>query len=229
MKEYICKQCECSFENNKGCKSYTPKFCSKKCYSESMKMKKPCLLCGKIIENKHSVSLKNRVYCSKECQSEARRNVPLSEDWKKALSHGRKNSEKCKGKNLYNWKGGKENQKRLTLKRHYRKKASGFLDFNYLDILYKLQKGKCYYCNETLDGKKNKAIEHLRPLSKGGNNEWINLVYSCKSCNSKKNNMTLVEFAIKNSRMDWLNNMVQFYANKINNGIQKTNTVKEFT
>jgi len=204
-----------------GYKNFTPQFCCKKCYHESMKMNKKCILCGNIIENKHSVSLKHRKYCSKKCQSEARRNVPLSDEWKKALSEGRKKSDKCKGKNLYNWKGGVENQRRLSLKRHYKKQAAGIIDFDYLKILYDLQEGKCYYCNNTLDGEKNKAIEHLIPISKGGTNDWINLVYSCKKCNSKKHNLTLAEYAIKNGRMDWLNNLVQFDAYNINkrNGI----------
>ena len=106
MKKYKCIQCEKDFESKKGCKSRQPKYCSRECYAESLKLNKRCKFCGSIIENKHSVSMKNRIYCSRECHGKARRNIPLSNEWKKALSEGRKNSDKCKGK-IFKWKGGK--------------------------------------------------------------------------------------------------------------------------
>jgi 5-methylcytosine-specific restriction endonuclease McrA len=205
MKTFTCNQCGIEFKN----KQYH-KYCSRKCYAESMKMNKICKLCGKIIENKHSAALKHRIYCSKECQHEARRNTPLSEEWKKALSEGRKKSIKCKGKNLYNWKGGKENQKKITLKRYYSKKGAGVIDFDYLQKLIIKQNNKCFYCECDLTN--YKAIEHLTPLSKGGTNEWHNLVYSCKSCNSKKNKKTLFEFSISENIPNILNKTEQFEA-----------------
>lgn len=204
MKKYICKICNSEFESKKGCKTRTPLFCSKKCYGESLKMNKTCLLCGKIIQNKHSVSLKNRIYCSKECQGLARKNIPLSVEWKKALSEGRKNSEKCKGKNLYNWKGGKETQ--LIRHRIYNNKRRTLLnkkiDVLFLEKLILIQNNKCFFCE--CDLTEYKAIEHLTPVSRGGDNDFYNLVYSCKCCNSKKRQKTLEEYAIKNKRLDWL-------------------------
>jgi 5-methylcytosine-specific restriction endonuclease McrA len=205
MKEFICKQCGVKFTHKEK-----KIFCCKKCYSESMKINKPCKLCGKIIENKHSVSMRHRVYCSKECQSEARRNVPLSNEWRASLSEGRKKSEKCKGENLYNWKGGVLNQRRLTLKRYYLKKTSGKIDFEYLNNLLIKQGGKCFYCNEDLS--EYKAIEHLTPICRGGTNDWFNLVYSCKRCNSKKHDKTLFEFALSENKLHILNKTEQFEA-----------------
>ena len=199
MKEYICNQCGVTFLN----KQYK-KYCCKKCYSESMKMNKPCLLCGKIIENKHSVSLKHRKYCSKECQSEARRNVPLSDEWKKALSEGRKKSAKCKGENLYNWKGGKETQL-VRLKESFykrKKKLKEKMPIEFLQKILKAQENKCFFCE--CDLSEYKAIEHLTPVSKGGDNHFYNLVYSCKSCNSKKRQKTLEEFTLSTSNIHWL-------------------------
>jgi len=94
MKTYSCKQCNINFESKKGHKTRLPLFCSKQCYAESMKLHIKCKLCGTEIENKHSVSISKRVYCSKECQGKARKGIALSEEWRKALSDGRKNSEK---------------------------------------------------------------------------------------------------------------------------------------
>jgi 5-methylcytosine-specific restriction endonuclease McrA len=223
MKKYICKSCGKEFSSRRGCKSRTPQYCSSMCFGATMKINKTCKLCGEIIQNPNGEKISNRIYCSRKCKGAATRNKPFSPEWRKALSEGRKASDKCKGENLYNWKGGKENQRRLNKLRHYRKQAAGKLDFEYLEILLKLQKNKCYYCNTELKAGRGTAIEHLIPLSKGGSNKWINLVYSCNSCNSKKRTLTLADFAIKEGRMDWLNNMVQFKAIEILQHIKTVN------
>ena len=62
--------------------------------------------------------------------------------------------------------------------------------------LRKLFGDNCYYCGVLMDFtpakdrkfKKNHAsIEHLVPLSKGGNHTWENVVLACHSCNTQKN------------------------------------------
>jgi len=65
-----------------------------------------------------------------------------------------------------------------------------------------VQKNKCFFCE--CDLTKYKAIEHLTPLSRGGDNQKYNLVYSCKSCNSKKRNKTLEEYAIQTNNFNWI-------------------------
>ena len=204
MKKIICKNCGVEFTSKKACKSREPKYCSKSCFSESLKLHKKCKLCGKEIENKHSVSMHNRIYCSRECKGKARQNVPLSDEWKKALSDGRKNSEKCKGENLYNWKGGKETENiRMKQSFYKRKKAlKKDMPIAFLNSILKAQDNKCFFCESDLS--EYKAIEHLTPVSKGGDNDIYNLVYSCKSCNSKKRQQTLEQFALKENRVDWL-------------------------
>jgi HNH endonuclease len=44
----------------------------------------------------------------------------------------------------------------------------------------------CGYCGEEAD-----AVDHVIPRSKGGLNEWDNLLSACRRCNSKKNNLSL--------------------------------------
>jgi 5-methylcytosine-specific restriction endonuclease McrA len=205
MKTYNCKSCGNDFESKKGCKTREPKYCSSKCYGVTLKMEIKCKLCNQVIENKHSASLKNRIYCSRKCQSEARLNKPLNEEWKQALSVGRKSSIKCKGENLYNWKGGKETET-IRMKSHFYKRKRGLqkeMPITFLHRMLMVQKNKCFFCECDLTD--YKAIEHLTPISKGGDNDVFNLVYSCKSCNSKKRQNTLEEFAIKQNRIDWLN------------------------
>lgn len=205
MKTYKCQHCGNNFESKKGCKSRMPKYCSKNCYSESLKLNIKCKLCGSIIENKHSVSMKNRIYCSIKCRAKARENIPLPEKWRKALSEARKNSDKCKGENLYNWKGGKQTEG-IRLKQAYYKRKKGLkekMPIEYLEKLLKLQNNKCFFCD--CDISEYKAIEHLTPVSKGGDNQFYNLVYSCKSCNSKKRQKTLEEYALQTGKIHLLN------------------------
>jgi len=204
MKTYKCLQCEKDFESKKGCKSRQPKYCSRECYAESLKLNKRCKFCGSIIENKHSVSIKNRIYCSRECHGKARRNIPLSNEWKKALSEGRKVSAKCKGENLYNWKGGKETEYIRMKESFYKRKKNLKLKMPipFLKDLLIAQRNLCFFCESDLTN--YKAIEHLTPVSRGGDNNFYNLVYSCKSCNSKKRQQTLEEFALSTGNIHWL-------------------------
>ena len=45
---------------------------------------------------------------------------------------------------------------------------------------------KCVYCNST----KNLTIDHIIPSSRGGGNDFLNLVCCCNACNTKKGNRT---------------------------------------
>lgn len=52
---------------------------------------------------------------------------------------------------------------------------------------------KCVYCGAT----RNLTIDHIIPTSRGGGNEWTNLVCCCISCNTKKGNRTPEEANMK--------------------------------
>lgn len=44
----------------------------------------------------------------------------------------------------------------------------------------------CSYCN----AKENLTVDHIVPQSRGGKNEWSNLITACLECNLKKGNRT---------------------------------------
>lgn len=161
------------------------------CYAESIKKYKSCQHCSKDFAN-----YQNKKFCSNQCRIESRIGNPLSKEWRLSLSNGRKNSDLCKGENLYNWKGGKETEPaRLRISAIKRRSAqSVIIEQHFLNNLILAQGFKCFYCD--CDLTTYRAIEHLTPLARGGDNHKYNIVYSCKSCNSKKATKTLEEFAI---------------------------------
>lgn len=212
---FNCKTCNKEFKSKKACKSRTPKYCSKECFAESLRMHKKCILCGNEIINKNSASLKHRKYCSYECSIKSKKGGTLTIKHKKALSEGRKKSIKCKGENLYNWKGGESTyRERLIDYRHRRRSLQNLkIDTNYLKKLLVVQKNKCFYCEYDLT--EYKAVEHLTPLSRGGDNQNWNLVYSCQKCNARKRTKTLEEYAIKHELYHLITKFDIIYANAI--------------
>jgi hypothetical protein len=204
--DFKCQVCSNVFYSSKACKSRTPKFCSKVCYAESLKKYKICESCGVNFAN-----YKNEKYCSRQCSLSGFAKIERSSSWNKNISIARLASEKCKGDKLYNWKGGKETE-RIRMKESFYKRKKRLtlpMPVDSLKKIFKIQNGNCFFCDKTLAD--YKAIEHLTPVSKGGDNHPFNLVYSCKSCNSTKRQQTLEEFAIKNMRLDWVHKWERIY------------------
>jgi len=54
----------------------------------------------------------------------------------------------------------------------------------------------CYYCNDQLKAKEL-TLDHVLPKSKGGWNNWDNIVTACIPCNKKKGNRTPEEANMK--------------------------------
>lgn len=59
--------------------------------------------------------------------------------------------------------------------------------------IYKRDNHECVYCGS----KKNLTLDHVIPKSRGGLNNWENLVTSCFKCNLKKGNRTPEEAKMK--------------------------------
>lgn len=196
MKEFVCQTCGKTFESRKSYKSLTPKFCGKECYAESLRKYKTCQYCGKVFAD-----YTREKYCSRQCRIDATKGVPLTEEHRKKLSEARKASPKCHGESLYNWKGGEATYlERMRAHNETRRTAlKKPVDRRYLRALRFVQRNRCFYCG--CDMGKNATIEHLTPVSRGGDNDWWNIVYACKSCNSKKKNKTMEEYAIHTDQL----------------------------
>jgi len=59
--------------------------------------------------------------------------------------------------------------------------------------IYKRDDYECVYCGSS----RNLTIDHVIPKSRGGTNEWTNLVTSCFKCNLKKADSTPEEAKMK--------------------------------
>ena len=57
---------------------------------------------------------------------------------------------------------------------------------------------KCHYCEKQLT-RFNATIDHIQPVSKGGDNSFGNLVTACLHCNSERGNKPVMDFITNRS------------------------------
>jgi 5-methylcytosine-specific restriction endonuclease McrA len=58
--------------------------------------------------------------------------------------------------------------------------------------LFARDRNMCAYCGQMHEGLKL-SRDHIIPISRGGQNKWMNCVTACKRCNTLKNDRTLDE------------------------------------
>jgi 5-methylcytosine-specific restriction endonuclease McrA len=59
--------------------------------------------------------------------------------------------------------------------------------------IYQRDGNRCQYCGAT----RRLTIDHVVPRSKGGSDDWDNLVVACSSCNTKKGDKLLEQSGLK--------------------------------
>ena len=95
--------------------------------------------------------------------------------------------------------GQKANDRRKDLNRRMRTQSQLVDKDISLSALYKRDHGVCYLCGEQCDwndyttkgdvfiaGNHYPSIDHVKPLSKGGEHSWDNVKLACRICNSLK-------------------------------------------
>lgn len=65
-----------------------------------------------------------------------------------------------------------------------KKKPNRYIPKRIRDKVFKKYKHACCHC----DSAENLEIDHIKPISKGGKNNYENLQILCKTCNLKKSN-----------------------------------------
>ena len=135
--------------------------------------------------------------------------------WGKHLSEETKRKIGKKGELHWNWQGGitqgnkVESDKRWRAKNKdkvrlnqriykWRKRTAGELNTKIIKEVYKRNKDKfgylkCILCGDRMEFK-DSSLEHLLPLSRGGDNSLENLDIAHFNCNRQKNSKTLKEW-----------------------------------
>lgn len=70
--------------------------------------------------------------------------------------------------------------------------------------IYRRDNHQCVYCGS----RKNLTLDHVVPKSRGGGNDWTNLVTSCSKCNVKKANRTPEEARMKMSHQPYIPSLI---------------------
>lgn len=212
LKTYSCKWCKAEY------KAIRPRlFCNASCYhewqrtDEAKEPKRPkaiCENCGNEFYAHGRYDGKERRFCSKTCANQHQQKVKPYTNWivktcptcgqEFKVKQSSKNqifcSKDCYSKAQIQYTEGRRVGDRMTAKLR-RKRLNAPIDKAYLRALKIVQNDRCVFCGETMNG--HGTIEHLRPVSNGGKNDWWNIVLCCKSCNSRKGALDLVDYAFK--------------------------------
>jgi 5-methylcytosine-specific restriction endonuclease McrA len=82
-----------------------------------------------------------------------------------------------------------------TRRRNARRKANGVYAISKKE-LKRLSQNPCFYCGS----KKQLTVDHVVAIARGGVDSIGNLVSACKSCNSQKRELTIMEWRIKQAK-----------------------------
>ena len=129
---------------------------------------------------KHNQEVKRRYYQS---------NKKRAQEWGK--KYYQENKEYIKER-IEKWRQGNREMVRATAshRRSLKRGAKGSHTGEERELLFKLSNYKCLSCGT----KENLEIDHIRPLSKGGRDDIINLQVLCKSCNCVKHNSNSTDY-----------------------------------
>jgi 5-methylcytosine-specific restriction endonuclease McrA len=83
-----------------------------------------------------------------------------------------------------------------TRRRNARRKANGVYLITKKE-LERLNRGPCFYCGVA----EQITIDHVIAIARGGVDGISNLVPACKSCNSQKRDLTIMEWKLKKGRV----------------------------
>jgi 5-methylcytosine-specific restriction endonuclease McrA len=109
--------------------------------------------------------------------------------WQKA------NPEKFKHYQRISKKRNKESIAADSRRRNARRKANGVFAIAKKELI-KLNRGPCFYCG-SLD---RITVDHVVAIARGGTDSIGNLVPACKSCNSQKRQLTIMEWRLFQSK-----------------------------
>lgn len=179
--------------NTKSCGCIGREMPAKRALELGSRINKVCPQCGKPFACKASHALRT-TYCGKSCMSEAYKTRQVGEqnpNWRGGVSSDpqsvRLRQMKYRAKNPDATRQSNRTSKSL------RRGADGVHTEKDVDDLRVRQGGKCALCGDGLrDG--DFHVDHIIPLSKGGNNFVGNIQLACSQCNIRKRAMLPIQF-----------------------------------
>lgn len=171
------------------------KFCSKECYYsyrkenyngenhplwKGGKKKFTCKNCEEVFYDYPS---RDREFCSKECASSYKWKGDKNPNWKGGLTNTKEKKREYQRKW---WKNHPEKLRHKKRRRYARKKgADGDYTLKEWKELKEKFNHKCPKCGKE-EPEIELTVDHIVPLSKGGNNDIDNIQPLCRKCNAQK-------------------------------------------
>ena len=93
----------------------------------------------------------------------------------------------------WKWLSLQDPEWRYLLEYHYKRCERGNIDADFLTHLWKMQEGRCAYCEGEIN-RGTRVLEHMQPLCRGGINNKTNVAFACWDCNTRKGTQTYQEF-----------------------------------
>ena len=95
--------------------------------------------------------------------------------------------------------------------RLFKKPRSRHINIHVKRYAFKRTQGHCFYCGIKVSAKKG-HFDHIIPFSRGGSNDYNNIVWACAPCNLSKSDKSIPQ---------WLNTLPRNKARIIRNNIYR--------
>ena len=138
-----------------------------------------------------------RIRRSKEIKLEQQINYQKNKEKRKAyvITWQKNNPEKFKQYQSIFKKRNKESIAANTRRRNAKRKSNGIFVISKKELIT-LGQSCCFYCGST----ERITIDHVIAIARGGTDSIGNLVPACKSCNSQKRHLTIMEWRLFKAR-----------------------------
>jgi 5-methylcytosine-specific restriction endonuclease McrA len=146
-----------------------------------------CLPCTRLARAKY------RQRCADSIKKQQRSNYLRNAEKRKAYAEAwhKANPDKFKSYQSISKKRNKESIAANTRRRNAKRKENGIYKISKQELI-KLNEGSCFYCGST----QRITVDHVVAISRGGTDSIGNLVSACKSCNSQKRQLTIMEWRL---------------------------------
>lgn len=168
-------------------------------------------------ENKEQILKKNKKYYQNN------RDIIIKNNQNNQKEYYKNNKSKILKRHKKYYQNNPNKFANYSISRRQRKKnayGNGITKQEWLEIMNSTN-WTCFYCGEYIGGKnnKNRTLDHIIPICKGGPHIKENLIPACKSCNSSKHNKMPFEWEVFNNlpkdKQNYILNITNKYSDLI--------------